>query len=365
MITILNFAMFIVPPIFSLIIHDYLRHGELSRKRKIVLFIVYLTLINVITFSISYIRGVKEINFRDMTLSYRLKYMGVGGVSGFLMPFVVALLTEDIITIGGFVRYTKRLFKDLKKYMPYALWAAKADLGAEVASSYLNWMWWLIEPTCMMLIYTFIFGIVFKASEQYFPIFIFIGITLWVFFSRSVNGSVDIVRSGKDIITKVYMPKYILLLSKMFVNGFKMLISFGVILCMMIMYRVTLSWNIIWAIPILLDLFLFTFGVSSVMMHYGVYVNDLGYITGIVLSMLMYLTGTFYNISKRMPEPFGKILENFNPVACMISSMRESLLYNTTPPLEILAIWGGISIILISLGIFTVYSNENSYVKVI
>ena len=100
MIIVLNFAMFIVPPIFSLVIHDYLRHGELLRKRKVVLFLVYLILINVITFSTSYIRGVKEINFKDMTLSYRLKYMGLGGVLGFLMPFVVALLTEDIITIG-------------------------------------------------------------------------------------------------------------------------------------------------------------------------------------------------------------------------------------------------------------------------
>ena len=97
--------------------------------------------------------------------------------------------------------------------MPYAIWSAKADLGAEVVSSYLNWLWWLIEPFCMMIIYTIIFGIVFKASEDYFPIFIFTGITMWGFFSRSVNGSVDTVRRGKDIITKVYMPKYILLLT--------------------------------------------------------------------------------------------------------------------------------------------------------
>lgn len=51
----------------------------------------------------------------------------------------------------------------------------------------------------MMIIYTIIFGIVFKASEDYFPIFIFTGITMWGFFSRSVNGSVNTVRNGKDI----------------------------------------------------------------------------------------------------------------------------------------------------------------------
>lgn len=365
MIAILNFAMFIVPAIISLIIHDYLMHCVLSRRKKIFLFIIYLSLINFITFGVSYVRGVKSIYFKDMTLSYRLKYMGLGSVLGFIAPFVVALITEDIITVGGFLRYSKRLCSDLKKYMPYAIWASKADLGAEVASSYLNWLWWLIEPICMMLIYTLIFGYVFKAKEDYFPIFIFIGITMWGFFSRSVKGSVDIVRGGKAIITKVYMPKYILLLSKMFVNGFKMMISFGVILAMMIVYRVPVSINIIWVIPDIIILFLFTFGVGTIMMHYGVFVNDLGYITGIILQMLMYLSGVFYSVAKRIPAPFGSILQSFNPVACMISSMRSALIYSSTPQIMLLAVWGVISLILIALGIYTIYYNENSYVKVI
>ena len=284
---------------------------------------------------------------------------------GFIVPFVVCLLTEDVITLGGFRRYITRFIGDMRKHLPYAIWSAKADLGAEVANSYLNWLWWLIEPVCMMFIYTFIFGFVFKAKEDFFPIFVFTGITMWGFFSRTVNGSVNTVRSGKDIITKIYMPKYILLLSKMLVNAFKMMISFGVIVIMMVVYHVPVNWNLIWVIPILILLFLFTFGVGSIMMHYGVYVNDLGYITGIVLQMLMYLTGVFYSVSKRIPEPFGEILEKFNPVACIISSLRSALLYGSTPMVGLLAVWMLLSVVLIALGVFTIYSNENSYVKVI
>lgn len=365
MLIALNILMFIAPAIVSLVIHDYLRHGELKRTRRFLLYIIYLVIINLITYITSCIRGIKGFDFTNMSLSYRLKYMGLGCVLGFVMPFIVCLITEDIITFGGILRYAKRLFRDLKKYMPYAIFAAKADLSAEVASSYLNWMWWLIEPMCMMLIYTLIFGYVFKVKEDYFSIFIYIGITMWGFFSRSVNGSVDTVRNGKDIITKIYMPKYILLLSKMFVNSFKMMISFGVILVMMIIYRVPISINLIWVIPDIIVLFLFTFGVGTIMMHYGVYVNDLGYITGIVLQILMYLTGVFYSVAKRIPAPFGEILENFNPVAFMISSMRLSLIYSSTPQIALLAVWCLISLILIALGVFTIYYNENSYVKVI
>lgn len=362
---VLNLLMLLAPPLFALIIHNYLRHGEMSRKRKIIFFITYFVIINICTFTASCLRGIKGIHFENMTFSYKLKYIGFGGVLGFVVPFIVCLAAEDQITVGGFKRYIFRFVRDVRKYLPYSLKVARADLRSEVTNSYLDWMWWLMEPFCMMLIYTFIFGVVFNASEPNFSIFIFIGITMWSFFSRSVSGSVNIVRGNKNVISKIYMPKYILLLSKMFVNAFKMLVSFGIVIIMMIVFRVSPTWNVLFAIPILMVLFLLTFGVGTIMMHYGVYVSDLSYITSIVLSMLMYFTGTFYSVSKRIPAPFGEIIELCNPIAYLISSMRNALLYGNTPRWELLFFWGGISIILMALGAFTIYSNENAYVKVI
>ena len=50
----------------------------------------------------------------------------------------------------------------------------------QVSNAYLDWLWWLIEPVCMMLIYAVMFGVVFHASERYFPVFIFIGLTMHI-----------------------------------------------------------------------------------------------------------------------------------------------------------------------------------------
>lgn len=365
MMILLNIAMFIVPPVFAWIIHIYLRHGDMSAKRKLVFFLVYFALINFITISVTYLRGIGGLNFNNMTLTFRIKYIGFGCVLGIVVPFVVCLLTEDQITLGGLKRYALRFIGDIRKYFPYAIRSAKSDLKSEVANAYLDWLWWLIEPICMMLIYTLIFGAIFNASEQYYPVFIFVGITLWGFFSRNISASVDMVRNNKGIITKIYMPKYILLLSKMFVNGFKMLVSLAVVLLMMIGFRVPPTVNIIFAIPVLLAFFMFTFGLGTILMHYGVFVNDLGYITGIVLSMMMYLTGVFYSISNRIPEPFGSVLEQYNPVAFFIATIRNALLYGQAPNWGILGLWTFVSAVLIALGAFTIYSNENAYVKVI
>ncbi len=360
-----GFVMFCVPPLFALMIHNYLRHGEMTGRRKVIFYMVYFCVINAVSLGLSYLRGVRGIVFAGMTMTYKAKYTGLGIVCGFVIPFPVCLAAEEEVTLGGMRRYSMRFATDLRKYLPYAVRSAKAELRSEVSNSYLEWMWWLIEPFCMMLIYTLIFGVVFHASEQYFPIFIFIGITMWSFFSRSVSGSVNTVRGGRGIITKIYLPKYILFLSRMFVNGFKMVVSFGVVLVMMLLFRVPVNWNILYAVPVIMVLFLFTFGVGTVMMHYGVYVSDLGYITGIVLNMLMYFTGTFYDVAKRVPAPFGEMLARVNPVAFFISSVRGAVLYGTAPQAGMLVLWGVLSVILTALGVFTIYSNENSYVKII
>lgn len=258
----------------------------------------------------------------------------------------------------------KRFIQDTKKYFHYSIVAAKAQLKAEVSDSYLNWIWWILDPLCFMLIYTFIFGYVFKSSEQYFPVYIFIGLTMWTFFNKTVQSSVKMIKSNKAIVSKVYFPKYILLLTRIWVNGFKMAVAFGIVAVMMVFYRIPLTWNVLYVIPIILVLALFTFGCSCFLMHWGVYVNDLSNIVAIVTRMMFYLTGVFYNLEKRIPE-IGSALNRYNPVAFLLSSMRQCLIYESTPMTKLLLFWLIVSILLSALGIRTIYKEENSYVKAI
>lgn len=259
----------------------------------------------------------------------------------------------------------RRFTEDIKKYTGFSLVSAKAQLKSEVANSYLNWLWWVLDPICFMLIYTFIFGYVFKASEPYFPVFIFIGLSMWDFFSRMMNQSVKIVKNNKAIVSKVYLPKYILLLTKMWVNAFKMMISFVIVVMMMVFYRVPLSLNVIYCIPSLLLLLLFSFGCASWLLHYGVFVEDLSNVLNIALRIVFYLTGIFYNVAARIPAPYGEILTICNPMAFFLECMRNSLLYGRTPRLGLMLIWFAISLVLFVTGISRIYRNENSYVKVI
>lgn len=259
----------------------------------------------------------------------------------------------------------QRIIKDLKKYLLFSFVSAKSQLKSEVANSYLNWLWWVLEPFCFMFIYAFIFGVVFKAKEAYFPVFIFVGITIWDFFNRMATVSVKLIRNNKGIVSKVYLPKYILLLTKVWVNGFKMLISFGIIAGMLLFYKIALTWNILFIVPIILTVMLLSFGLGTILMHFGVFLDDLSNLVSIGLKILFYLTGVFYNVSVRIAAPYGAILEKVNPIAFVLTSARKVLLYGQTPDLIWLAVWFVVSLLLTYCGIRVIYKNENSYVKVL
>ena len=257
-----------------------------------------------------------------------------------------------------------RFKNDLKKYFKYAIFSAKSDLKSEVANSYLNWLWWILDPLLFMLVYTFIAVIVFRSNKQFFPIFVFIGLTLWNFFNKVVLGSVKIVRTNSAIVSKVYMPKFILIMQKMMVNGFKMMVSFVLIFVMMLIYRVPLTWNILYMLPIMLVMMLLTFGISCIMLHFGVFVDDLHNVMTVVLRLIFYMSGIFYSIGDRLQEPYRSLLLEGNPVSMLIESSRLCMLYSGTPYRKMILIWGAVSILLCILGVRLIYKYENSYVKV-
>lgn len=257
-----------------------------------------------------------------------------------------------------------RFYMDFQKYISYSVVSAKAQLKSEVANSYLNWIWWILDPVCFMLIYTFIFGYVFNSRELYFPIFIFIGLSMWDFFNRTITQSVKIVKNNKAIVSKVYLPKYVLVMTKIWVNGFKMMISFGIVGLMMLWWRVPVNLSFLYCLPTLAVLMVFTFACSIHLLHFGVYVEDLSNVVTIVMRFVFYLTGVFYDVAGRIAAPYGEALNKYNPMAFLLTSMRQAMIYEKIPNRKLLIVWFVISVLLAAWGIRRIYKEENSYVKV-
>lgn len=268
----------------------------------------------------------------------------------------------------------KRFFRDVKRYFSYTVFSAKAELKSEVAGSFLSWLWWFLDPLLFMLVYTFIAIIIFKSGEPYFPVFVFIGLNSWNFFNKTVKSSIKLVSAKKMIVTKIYVPKYLFVFEKMGVYGFKMLVSYSLTIALMIIYRVPVSIKMLWAIPIMIIMAVFTFGVSTIVMHFGVFVEDLFNVITVVLQLVFYLSGIFYSIEKKVPSHYTLlgltinpkvVLLKCNPMALILTDLRNVLLYNKDPHWVVLLFWLGVGLILSVIGVRTIYKQENGYVKVI
>ncbi len=291
-------------------------------------------------------------------------------VKGLAILFIMINVFEERLSDTArnnhsFVFEVKKFFSQLRRYKNYMVYSARADLNAEVANSYLNRLWWLLEPFFNMMVYVVIFGRVMGNSVQNYATFVFSALLMWNYFSKILNFSVKLVRNSRDIVTKVYVPKFVLLLSNMFLNFFKLIFSMSVLIVMLAVFRVHVGFNVVWILPAYALMILLSFGAGMVLLHYGVFIDDLAYAIGILLNMLMFLSGVFYNVMTTLPEPLNVLMMTVNPVALFIDVMRNALLLNRAADLPLLGLWLFVSLLLCYAGVHIVYKNENSYVKII
>ncbi len=251
------------------------------------------------------------------------------------------------------------------KYRGYILYSAKAQLKAELASSWLGGFWWVLEPVLFMFVYMFVFTAVFHRTTTYVVAFIIVGLTYWRFFNSSVVSSITLFKRYRAVASKVYIPKFVLILSMLCVNAFKMLCSYVPIIALMVFYRVPLSLNLLSIVPITLVLFVFTFGICSWCMHIGVYVEDLQKLMVIFLQMLFYITGVFYPINELLAPAVSKAVFTFNPIALIIFEARNALLYATPAQWGLLITYFIIAIVVSVLGVRRIYKSESQYIKVV
>ena len=261
------------------------------------------------------------------------------------------------------MKYIKRFLNDILKYKSYMIVAAKAYLKSDVTGSHLSWLWWILDPLLFMLIYSFVSVIVFNRSQEYLVSFIFIGLACWNFYSHVLRISVTMISKYKGIISRVYVPKFVLIIIEMLIWGFKMMISYMLVFASMILYRIRPTHRILYAVPLFFALFIFTFSCSMILMHFGVFFQDLANVTNAVLRLIFYLSGVFYSID-RLGEPYRSFLMYFNPIALVMDGLRACMLFGEKPNFDVLLPWLGIGLILSVVGIVLVYKNENVYVKI-
>ncbi|MGI8771192.1 MAG: ABC transporter permease [Acidobacteriaceae bacterium] len=218
-------------------------------------------------------------------------------------------------------------------------------LNIRYKQSALGWLWAGLQPVALMTIYTLIFSRFAKVSSEGipYPLFVFSALLPWIFFSSAITNAVHGLVSYPALLTKMYFPREIIPLSYVAAALVDLAISLSILACLMLYYRTPLSWNALYAVPILAALCIFTTAVALVLSSIQVRFRDIGVALPLLLQVWMFGTPIVYSMAA-VPVRY-RYAFLLNPVATFIASFREVLVHGLAPDKTTLAAATVISIL--------------------
>ncbi len=229
------------------------------------------------------------------------------------------------------------------------------EFSVRYKNSILGALWALLQPLSLMLLFTFIFTYVLKLKVGDYPrpVFFYSALLPWMFFASSWDYSINSIVFNRELVTKIYFPREILPLSGIAVAFIDMMISSILFALMMIFFKIQVSFAILWIIPLMFLLLLFTLSMSLIISSLNVYYTDVGLISKFILQLLFFASPILYSIDKLSLEL--KLLVFLNPMTFIIENIRRCLLEGRNVTLWQLAFSSALVLILfyISSKLFT------------
>lgn len=184
-------------------------------------------------------------------------------------------------------------------------------------------LWAVLQPVSLMLLFTFIFGVVLRTTQKNYPftLFYFAGVLPWTFFAGATNFSVTSLSSNFQLVTKIYFPREIIPLSGVAINCIDYLIGLVVYFLLLLVYGVSFTWNMFWLMPLLVLLILYTTSVSLLLAALNVYYRDVKLATTFLIQFLFFATPVIYSIDS--VENHWKYLLFLNPLTFIVENMRR------------------------------------------
>lgn len=221
-------------------------------------------------------------------------------------------------------------------------------LNVRYKQSILGWAWAAVQPCALMGIYTFIFAHVTRVNTGGipYPIFVFSALLPWIFFSGSITNAVQGLVAYPGLLTKMYFPREIIPLSYLAAGLVDFLIASVILGGLIAHYRVALTWNALYGIPILLTLAGFSAATGLLFSAIHVRFRDVGLAMPFVLQIWMFATPVVYSLQS-VPARF-RSLYLVDPPAGLIENFRRVVIYGQPPDASILALSAGLTLVSLS-----------------
>ena len=246
------------------------------------------------------------------------------------------------------------------KFRPLLFELFSRDIKNKYRRSVLGGLWTLLNPLFMMIILSAVFSRIFGFAVENYPIYILCGQVLYNFFSESTQASMNSIINSAALIKKVYVPKYIFVLSRILSCSINIFAAYAALLIVMVVLRTPLHYTMfLSAIPIVI-MIMFSMGVGFILAALSVKYRDIVHLYSVFLTGFIYLAPIMYPL-----DILGNVLQTIvkiNPVTNILVMFRGFMMYNSMPDLYTILMSIIPSALILVLGVWVFYKKQDEFI---
>ena len=247
------------------------------------------------------------------------------------------------------------------KYKDLLIELIKRDIKLKYRRSFLGYLWSVLNPLFIMIIMTVVFSAMFKRDIENYPIYLLTGRTLFEFMREGTQKGMKSVTKNSLLMKKTYIPKYIFTVSTVSSTFIDTVFSLVAFFLVMIATRSPFYIQLFYLPVVMIQLYIFTLGLSFFLAELHVFFRDIEYIYHAVTTAWMYLSALFYPVES-LPHLLQVFVKTLNPMYYYIAQFRDIALYGRMPGMRIIVggwIW---AFGLMAFGLFMFQKNKDKFV---
>lgn len=246
------------------------------------------------------------------------------------------------------------LFGRIFRYRSFIIDSIYRDFQSRYQSSFLGALWIILQPVAMISVYTLIFSSLMRTRipdmniSFAYSVYLCSGVLTWGLFTETLNGLMNVFLNNANILKKLNFPRICLPIIVSISSLINFLIIFSIFVLFMVISKTFPGWIFCAIIPVLLLQIIFTVGLGIILGVMNVFVRDVGQFVAILLQFWFWFTPIVYAAST-LPE-WARAAITFNPMATIVESYQNILLYHHMPNWLALAPVTAVSLVLFAIG---------------
>lgn len=203
------------------------------------------------------------------------------------------------------------------------------DLKVKYRGTVLGYLWSLLEPMSLVLVYYFVFEVIAQRGGPGYPLIVILGVLPYNLLGAIVQNGASALTGNAALIRRVYLPREVFVLAGVASNLVVFGLSMLAVVPFMVYYGVVPGWRLVYLPLATVLLTLFATGIAFVVACANALFRDVSYVIRVALRLFFYGSPTIYTVAM-VPESMHAVYL-LNPAAIYLSLIRAGVMNTPLP----------------------------------